>query len=340
MSDVTLTIDAGEFLTLLGPSGSGKTTTLMMVAGFVPPTSGEIYIDGQPVTKIPPQRRNLSMVFQSYALFPHMTVERNIAFPLEVRRTTRTVIRERVREALEMVQLAGYEQRRPHELSGGQQQRVALARALAFEPRALLMDEPLGALDKKLRQHMQLEIKRIQRSLGLAVIYVTHDQEEALTMSDRIAIMNEGRIEQVGPPEELYDRPINRFVADFVGESNFLEGTVRGVGEDGLVTLEHPSGQIVQAFRDGPVQRGTKVIAAIRPERISLTDAPGLDGPDGWRGQISDIIYGGDFTKYKVDVGGQYLIVKVQNHDDGHARAVGDIACISWAPLHLKILDG
>ena len=228
MQDVSVTIAPGSFFTLLGPSGSGKTTTLMMVAGFAYPTRGEVFVDGKPMAGLPPQKRDLGMVFQSYAVFPHLTVFDNIAFPLQIRRARRAEIRQRVGEALELVRLTGYEQRLPRQLSGGEQQRVALARALVFRPRVLLMDEPLGALDKKLRAHMQLELKHIQRHLHVTVIYVTHDQEEALTMSDRVAVMQRGRIEQVGTPAELYEAPASRFVADFLGESNFLDGVVVG----------------------------------------------------------------------------------------------------------------
>ena len=226
VDSVSLDISRGEFITLLGPSGSGKTTTLMMVAGFEVPTAGEIYIAGEPMAYKPPYKRDIGMVFQNYALFPHMKVHDNIAFPLNNRKVPKPKTDQKVNAALDLVKLAGFGSRNPKQLSGRQQQRVALARALVFDPSVLLMDEPLGALDKKLREHMQLEIKRIQETLGITVIYVTHDQSEALTMSDRIVVMNEGRIEQVGTPSELYEGPANRFVADFIGESNFLEGEV------------------------------------------------------------------------------------------------------------------
>src|SRR5216117_3575949 len=237
-----MTVPAGSFFTLLGPSGSGKTTTLMMVAGFAHPTRGEIFVDGKPVAGLPPQKRDLGMVFQSYAVFPHLTVFDNIAFPLEIRRTRRAEIRQRVGQALELVRLAGYDQRLPRQLSGGEQQRVALARALVFRPRVLLMDEPLGALDKKLRAHMQLELKHIQQHLHVTVIYVTHDQEEALTMSDRVAVMRGGQTEQVGSPSKLYDAPGSPFVADFVGESNFLDGVVISTSPDGRAVVRAEGG--------------------------------------------------------------------------------------------------
>ena len=225
---LSLEVASGEFVSLLGPSGSGKTTTLMMIAGFIIPSSGSILLDGKNITRLPPYRRNIGMVYQNYALFPHMTVGRNVAFPLRMRGVGRDEIARRVGRALELVQLKGLSERRPTELSGGQQQRVALARALVFEPPLLLMDEPLGALDKKLRQELQSEIKRIQRETRGTVIYVTHDQEEALSLSDRVVVLNHGRIEQVGPPGELYERPRTRFVAEFLGAANFLSRDSHG----------------------------------------------------------------------------------------------------------------
>src|SRR5687767_2754599 len=235
VKNLDLNIRAGEFVTLLGPSGSGKTTTLMMLAGFEIPTAGEIYVDEDPIASVPPYRRNIGMVFQNYALFPHMTVGENIAFPLQMRRMSRAEITRQTTAVLQLVGLPGYEGRYPRQLSGGQQQRVAVARALVFNPRVLLMDEPLGALDKQLREHLQLEIKALHDQLGVTIIYVTHDQEEALVMSDRIAVMNDGRIEQCGPPTELYDEPSTRFVATFIGESNFIDGRV--ISSDGLASV-------------------------------------------------------------------------------------------------------
>ena len=233
---VSLDIRSGEFLTLLGPCGSGKTTTLMMIAGFETPNAGDIAIDGHVGGRLPPYRRNIGMVFQNYALFPHMTVAENIGFPLKQRGVAKARrARRLVAEALELVRLPGYERRYPRQLSGGQQQRVALARAIVFEPRLLLMDEPLGALDKQLRENLQLEMRRLHADLGITFIYVTHDQEEALTMSDRVAVMNEGLVAQVGTPEDLYDRPCDRFVAAFIGEFNFLSAIVRGMEDDVVV---------------------------------------------------------------------------------------------------------
>src|SRR6266567_8624280 len=246
VSGVSINVRAGEFLSLLGPSGSGKTTLLMMIAGFEAPTAGAIHIDDRDITELAPNKRNIGMVFQRYALFPHMSVADNIAFPLRMRRTPKAEIRRRVEAALALVQLEEYGGRLPSQLSGGQQQRIAVARALVFEPPVLLMDEPLGALDKNLREQMQIEIKRIQQSLGVTVIYVTHDQEEALTMSDRIAVMRNGCLEQIGSPTELYDNPATSFVADFVGKTNFLEGVCHscngigvefGLGQSGFIHL-------------------------------------------------------------------------------------------------------
>jgi spermidine/putrescine ABC transporter ATP-binding subunit len=267
---VSLAIEPGEFITLLGPSGSGKTTTLMMIAGFEIPTAGEIYIDGTPIVTTPPHRRNIGMVFQNYALFPHMTVAENIAFPLKQRRVSKSSIVERVTGVLEIVSLPGYEGRYPRQLSGGQQQRVALARAVVFNPRVLLMDEPLGALDKKLREGLQLEIRRLHEELGITFIYVTHDQEEALVMSDRIAVMNQGRIEQLGSPVDLYDRPNSRFVAEFIGESNFLDGIALDGGS--RVNQVRIGDDVVSAIGREDVASGMGVVLAVRPEKLSFRE--------------------------------------------------------------------
>lgn len=338
--DLTLAVKAGEFLTLLGPSGSGKTTTLMMIAGFVPPSGGEIYIDDRPVSRLVPERRDLGMVFQSYALFPHMTVAENIGFSLRMRRWPRAEIHRKVAAALEMVRLPGYEERMPRHLSGGQQQRVALARAIVFEPRVLLMDEPLGALDKKLREHMQAEIKRIQQQLEMTVIYVTHDQQEALTMSDQIAVMHNGRLQQIGPPSALYDEPANIFVADFIGESNFVGGTATAIGADGRVEVRHASGRVFRATGKFAVRPGMPVVASIRPERLAL--ANGADaGPDFnlWTGRISEIIFLGDALRYRVAVGEVTLTVKTHDRNIGARGAVGDEIGVRWSPADTALLD-
>ena len=261
--DFNLDVARGEFLTLLGPSGSGKTTCLMMLAGFEAVTQGEIVLDGRPISNVPPYRRDIGVVFQNYALFPHMTVNENLAFPLEVRKASSAEIEARIRKALDMVQLAGFGQRRPAQLSGGQQQRVAVARALVFEPKLVLMDEPLGALDKQLREQMQYEIKHLHERLGVTVVYVTHDQSEALTMSNRIAVLNHGVIQQVATPQDLYERPESAFVAQFVGENNRLLGTVREVnGSNCVVAVE--GGEVTGAARST-----STASAAARPCRCA-----------------------------------------------------------------------
>jgi putative spermidine/putrescine transport system ATP-binding protein len=277
VDDVSLTVGNGEFLTLLGPSGSGKTTILMMVAGFTEPSSGTIEIDGRDITALPPEKRNFGMVFQGYALFPHLTVAQNVAFPLTVRRRPRAEIAERVAGALDLVQLRPLAERTPKQLSGGQQQRVALARALVFSPDLLLLDEPLSALDKKLRAELQWELKSLHQRLGKTFIYVTHDQEEALSLSDRIAILRGGRIIQLGAPAELYERPATTFVADFLGKSNFIAGIVEGTHEDHF-TYRIGEARFAQ-HRDGTSPSvGEHITLALRPEKMSLATQPASDG--------------------------------------------------------------
>jgi putative spermidine/putrescine transport system ATP-binding protein len=296
VEEVDLTLEPGELLTLLGPSGSGKTTTLLMVAGFEQPTSGEVLVDGQAVTSLPPHKRNIGMVFQHYALFPHMTVADNVAFPLRMRDVPRDEVKRRVEESLALVHLAGYGGRYPHELSGGQQQRVALARATVFGPPLLLMDEPLGALDKHLRGEMQREIKRIHRDLGTSVVCVTHDQEEALALSDRIALMNEGRVEQVGTAQEIYERPCSLFAARFLGESNVVGGEVASVRDDGVVEVALGEGAVVAGTPARPVTRGQKVVVVTRPERLvpHLPDSAETNGHRGLRFRIDEVVFLGD----------------------------------------------
>jgi spermidine/putrescine ABC transporter ATP-binding subunit len=335
--DVSLAIDPGGFFTLLGPSGSGKTTTLMMIAGFVVPTRGEVFVDGRPVAGLPPQKRDLGMVFQSYAVFPHLTVAGNIAFPLEVRGVGRAEVRRRVGEALELVRLRGYGERLPRQLSGGEQQRVALARALVFRPRVLLMDEPLGALDKKLRAHMQLELKHLQRQLHVTVIYVTHDQEEALTMSDRVAVMRDGAVEQVGPPAELYEAPANRFVADFLGESNFLDGTVLGPGPGGGYRVRTPGGLEVTGIAAVDLATGQAVTAAVRPEKLAPVETPPADANVA-KGVVDELIYAGDATRYRVTLGADAgLVVKLPNRGAGRPYRVGDPVTLAWEPRETRL---
>jgi spermidine/putrescine ABC transporter ATP-binding subunit len=328
---VSLEAKAGEFLSLLGPSGSGKTTVLMMIAGFEIPDAGSISIAGREVTHVPANRRDVGMVFQRYALFPHMTVADNIGFPLRMRRMPKRDIAARVEEALALVRLEGYGGRLPVQLSGGQQQRVALARAVVFRPPVLLMDEPLAALDKKLRQAMQLEVRRLQRQLGLTVLYVTHDQEEALTMSDRIAVLNEGQLEQVGRPEDLYERPASAFVAEFIGETNFFGGEVVSLdGQECSVRLT--SNSIVRARTPAAgLAVGQPVRLAVRPERLSLD--PGGVGVDGI---VAERIYAGAVVTYVIATSDQ-LNVMVRGAAAGGDRAIGDRVRISWQPQNARI---
>ncbi len=326
--EVNLTAARGEFLTLLGASGSGKTTTLMMIAGFVSPSAGDILVDGVSIVGRPPDKRNLGVVFQSYALFPHMTVAENISFPLRMRRMSGADMRKRTEEALAMVQLEGYGERRVTELSGGQQQRVALARALVFRPPVLLMDEPLGALDRKLREQMQLEIKRIQKSLGITVIYVTHDQEEALILSDRIAIMHQGEVQQVDAPDAVYERPSTPYVASFLGESNFLEGILEGVdGRTSWVRLA--SGERIGAQpTDLPV--GTKVRAMMRPESIAFAAPSSGDGHNSLPAEIDVSEYLGQSIRYFARGGGTTLTIRASRADAASRASAGEHVTLSW----------
>ncbi len=334
--DLDLTVHEGEFLTLLGASGSGKTTCLMMLAGFEAPTSGIIRIRGRSVHDLPPRKRGIGVVFQNYALFPHMTVGGNLAFPLEVRGTDPQQRRERVRRALQLVRLAGLEDRRPAELSGGQQQRVAIARALVFEPSLVLMDEPLGALDRRLREEMQYEIRRIQRSLGVTVVYVTHDQQEAMVLSDRVAVFRRGRIEQVALPETLYEEPERPFVASFIGENNLLHGRVLSVEHE--ISRVEAGGQIVQAFQVGPCQPGDPVTLAIRPERVCLAPKPELYS-NRFEADIQDITFLGDHLRLRVAVcGSTDFIIKIPNIVGHGAVLAGDRVQIGWTPIDCRAL--
>jgi putative spermidine/putrescine transport system ATP-binding protein len=296
-----LDIRRGEFLTLLGPSGSGKTTTLMMLAGFESPTAGEILLDGKPITRTPPHKRHFGMVFQNYALFPHMTVGANVAYPLSVRNVPKTEQAERVAKALAMVRLGGLAERFPSQLSGGQQQRVALARALVFEPQLLLMDEPLGALDKQLREHMQIELKELHRQLGVTFVYVTHDQGEALTMSDRVAVFSDGAIQQIDPVECMYERPANRFVAGFVGDSTVLKGTVRAADQE-RCGMALPDGRVMAGVNVNGAAAGAQVEACIRPERIVLHRQP-IERPNILHATVAGVIYFGDHLRLLCNVG-------------------------------------
>jgi len=317
VDDVSLDVAAGEFLTLLGASGSGKTTTLRMIAGFEHPTSGEILMDGQPLTLLPPFKRELNTVFQQYALFPHMSVRDNVGYGLRMRGVARGEIAERVRQALDMVQLGHLADRAPRQLSGGQQQRVALARALVNRPRVLLLDEPLGALDLKLRKEMQLELKHLNRQLGITFLYVTHDQEEALTMSDRIALMRNGRIEQLSGPREMYEQPVSRYVADFIGETNLLPGVVEDTGGPADGRTGGTPGQRVRLRVEGvslegvasrAVRSGEKAWLAIRPELVQLAE-PG-PGPNRLSVTVRDVVFTGVVTRVHTTLGqGSPLVV-------------------------------
>jgi spermidine/putrescine transport system ATP-binding protein len=333
---IDLKIREGEFFSLLGPSGCGKTTTMRMIAGFEEPTQGSIRLHGQDVTGIAPNKRDVNMVFQSYALFPHMSVFENVAFGLRRKRVARPEITRRVGEMLDIVDLGGRGERRPRELSGGQQQRVALARALVNNPRALLLDEPLGALDLKLRQAMQVELKRIQRDVGITFVYVTHDQNEALTMSDRIAVMNDGMIEHLGSPREIYEHPRTRFVADFIGTSNLLAGTVARV-EGGRAILEiSPQERIIVPLHGASVAAGGELELTVRPEKIELsTTAPAGDGCR-LRGTVTEVVYLGTSTNFVVTTTtGADMIIFQQNSASADVVAErGDSVWLSWHPQH------
>jgi len=327
VDDVTVDIRDGEFFSLLGPSGCGKTTTLRMIAGLEYPTAGGIGIFGEQMGLRPPNKRPVNTVFQSYALFPHMTVHDNVAFGLQMRRLDRDEVRRRVAGALELVQLTGREQRRPSQLSGGQQQRVALARALVNEPKVLLLDEPLGALDLKLRQAMQLELKDLQARVGITFVYVTHDQEEALTMSDRIGVMDAGRLLQVGTPEEIYERPTSPMVADFIGDTNLLRATVKG---DGQIALD--DAQIVHAETAQPA--GSEIVLTLRPERLHVAGADADVDPahNALDGTVARRVYLGNAVSYDVRAGEVTLRVRERNAPSRRRFAVGDAVQVHWAP--------
>ena len=338
VKDLNLDIANGEFLTMLGPSGSGKTTCLMMLAGFETATRGQIYLDGVPINNVPPHKRNIGMVFQNYALFPHMTVAENLAFPLKVRKMGQAEVQERVQRALDMVQLLEFGGRRPAQLSGGQQQRVAVARALVFDPKLLLMDEPLGALDKQLREQMQYEIKHIHENLGITVVYVTHDQSEALTMSNRIAVFNDGVIQQLAPPADLYERPDNSFVAQFIGENNKLVGTViEQNGDDCAVELE--SGETVAALAVNTEGPGKPTMLSLRPERVALNPADGECDTKVF-GKVEELIYLGDHIRTRISVCGcDDFIVKVPNASKPSGLNPGHEIPLGWHKEDCRALD-
>ncbi len=341
VKDLNLSIGRGEFLTMLGPSGSGKTTCLMMLAGFETATHGEIKLGGRPINNIPPHRRGIGMVFQNYALFPHMTVAENLAFPLQVRRMDRAEIDRKVKRALEMVQMhkGEFAGRRPAQLSGGQQQRVALARALVFEPELVLMDEPLGALDKQLREHMQFEIKHIHERLGVTVVYVTHDQSEALTMSDRIAVFNDGVIQQLAAPATLYERPDNAFVAGFIGENNRFRGEVEALEGD-TATVRIGQGKRVHALAVNCEGVGRPTMLSIRPERVLINGASEGAAGESLSGRVLELIYLGDHIRCRMEVAGnEDFIVKVPNTHAHAALRVGEETPIGWVTEDCRALD-
>jgi len=338
VKDLNLNIAAGEFLTMLGPSGSGKTTCLMMLAGFEPATHGEIFLGDRPINNVPPHKRGIGMVFQNYALFPHMTVAENLAFPLQVRSMDRSEIEQKVKRALEMVELPDFGNRRPAQLSGGQQQRVAVARALVFEPDLVLMDEPLGALDKQLREQMQYEIKHIHESLGVTVAYVTHDQTEALTMSDRVAVFEDGVIQQLSTPDELYESPQNSFVAQFIGENNRLHGEVTSIkGNQCSVRLN--DGTRIKAHKVNVSAKGERTSLSLRPERVELEPTEKMDTVV--KAIIQEMIYLGDHIRVRMNVAGNSeFVVKVRNRG-GQRRNLseGQEVKIGWASEDCKALD-
>ncbi|MBF7728484.1 ABC transporter ATP-binding protein [Pseudomonas sp. N040] len=338
VKDLNLEIRKGEFLTLLGPSGSGKTTSLMMLAGFETPTAGEILLAGKAINNVPPHKRDIGMVFQNYALFPHMTVAENLAFPLTVRGMNKTDCSERVKRALSMVQLDKFRNRYPAQLSGGQQQRVALARALVFEPQLVLMDEPLGALDKQLREHMQMEIKHIHQRLGVTVVYVTHDQGEALTMSDRVAVFHQGEIQQIAAPRVLYEEPSNTFVANFIGENNRLSGRLLSHSGERCV-VELGRGEKVEALAVNVGQPGEPVTLSIRPERVRL-NAASESCSNRFSGRVEEFIYLGDHVRVRLEVCGKAdFFVKQPIAELDPALAVGDVVPLGWQVEHVRALD-
>jgi putative spermidine/putrescine transport system ATP-binding protein len=339
VKDLNLSIGKGEFLTMLGPSGSGKTTCLMMLAGFETATNGEIRLDGRNINLVPPHKRGIGMVFQNYALFPHMTVGENLAFPLEVRGMGKDEREAKIKRALDMVQMGAFANRRPAQLSGGQQQRIALARALVFDPALVLMDEPLGALDKQLREHMQFEIKHLHESLGITVVYVTHDQGEALTMSDRVAVFNDGKIQQLAPPADLYERPDNSFVAQFIGENNKLPGTIEELsGDKALVRLA--TGEVIDATPVNVTSKGQQTLVSIRPERVEFKPEMMPPGAHMIDATVLEVIYMGDILRVRLRVAGaDDFVMKMRNTLGQTKLTPGQHIKIGWHPADARALD-
>jgi len=331
-----LAIRQGEFFSMLGPSGCGKTTTMRIIAGFEEPTEGSVSLQGRDVTRDPPNKRDVNMVFQSYALFPHMSVFENVAFGLRRKGVHSGEITRRVGEMLEIVDLTGREQRRPRELSGGQQQRVALARALVNGPKALLLDEPLGALDLKLRQAMQVELKRIQREVGITFVYVTHDQGEALTMSDRIAVMNDGLIEHLGTPRDIYERPANRFVAGFIGTSNVLTGEVSRITDGNAVVVVSPDEQVIVPAGERTMAPSSRIEITVRPEKISISAGRPDSAGSVLRGTVTEVVYLGTSTTFTVrtTTGADMLVFQQNAASSSTDAARGDSVWLSWDPQY------
>lgn len=339
VQEAQLSIKASEFLTFLGPSGSGKTTMLMMVAGFLIPSYGDIVVGERSIVTIPPHKRNIGLMFQHYALFPHMSISDNVAFPLQMRKKSKQEIKQRVDWALGLVQLTKFKDRRPHQLSGGQQQRVALARAIVFEPSVLLLDEPLGALDAKLRENMQFEIKQLHEQLGTTILYVTHDQAEALTLSDRICVFNEGIIQQVGTPDDLYNLPENRFVADFIGETNFLTGRVAS-RDDARCSVQVDANITLNGlYRDQFSRPSEWACYSLRPEKIRIGDeAKQLD--NCFQGSVEEFLYLGEYTKYRIQLSpGIVLNVKATNRKGKQLLSRGDTTTIGWEKEEMLLVE-
>ncbi len=339
VKDLNLIMPKGEFLTMLGPSGSGKTTCLMMLAGFETATHGDIRLGGTSINNIPPHKRGIGMVFQNYALFPHMTIAENLSFPLEVRKMGKSEREAKVKRALDMVEMGAFGGRRPSQLSGGQQQRIALARALVFEPELVLMDEPLGALDKQLREKMQFEITHLAHRLGITVVYVTHDQTEALTMSDRVAVFEDGRIQQLAPPDKLYEEPQNSFVAQFIGENNTLEGTVKEIN-NGVALVQLDDGELIDCKPVNVSKPGERTRVSIRPERVEYNKERLSEGAHTLKAEVLEFIYMGDIFRTRLRVAGNdEFIIKTRNAPDQVRLKPGTQIEIGWLPEDCRALD-
>ncbi|MCX7139921.1 MAG: ABC transporter ATP-binding protein [Proteobacteria bacterium] len=337
--DVNLHVDPGEFVTFLGPSGSGKTTTLMMIAGFVIPSAGDIRIANKSIVTLPPHKRNIGMVFQNYALFPHLDVARNVAFPLEMRHVPKSEIAKRVEGALKLVKLQNYANRRPRELSGGQQQRVALARALVFHPPILLLDEPLGALDAQLREEMKYELKQLHLKIGITILFVTHDQQEALTLSDRVAVFNHGTIVQIGAPTDLYRYPANRFVASFIGKSNLLEGKVVRRDPQSICIRLGETLEMRASYREGFREPNNSAVYLLRTESVRIGNAA-VGVENQYEGTVTAVFYAGSATEYVIRIGEEWLIsARIPATETDMRLAVGDQVRVGWKPSDALLVE-